>query len=1067
MDHISTLCALSTVGIATTGLALGRVERTKSSLLRRKTLPHNQVSPHPTEAPNKVRPQTSRSLRPKSAGTSWILREKPTDNRGSQDPQSHGPDLRKASLSFGAARMRRRGQTLTNPPLRIPENETTDPPPSRRPSTGWLRRLSTVSFQTESPSTNSPVTPSFNGSASPILPRPASRRSPNKLVKRTSQHSNVPLYVNTAESPNPGLRRPATSYQQSESRPFQSPLVTNFESEISERFLLDSPGFDEFGLHSQDEWKPYLSPKSTGFSEKLARKLPAAGTPMGSGVRRITSDRDTLPALVLATTIKAPNPQIQTEPPFTPVEFRNPFQNNGTDQLTPLPTPPPEKSRHKHSYSMSDAESKRIIVNTVTGSGDPILGRPRGGSLKRVKGRTFSIPRTELAKLEKATPGVSAPPPQRRNITDPSIFRQPQGVSPSGLPISSVGRDAQVGPRSVSQDYNIGLRRNRPLTSDAVALSTWQHSCRPSGPESNVYNTSLRRRPKRFSIAASDPSDPSSTVIGSDDTRVFTSSDEYETDMMTEYWDSIRTRRTSASGLKGLRIETMFDKAGANLSNEEVTTLAELLPHGSFASRIERDPPLFSGSLLPVAPLHLNLSDIAALPVAEDESQSSIGALTEDFDPPSQKHRTTDFSPSQKHPLSDYPPSQNRSLSEFHPSHSISHKNPLSESLSNPFKMNHSDDIDSRLSLDLSDPGSPIDDLRSLRSLREDSTVKMNIFDWSEQRESESEARPRTVHGKQQDINRGSRAACRKVPSAVHLRSQSVPVVGDATTTDSRQTSGKFGTWALGTKGVSEDWDSDFDFEDDENEAPPSQDTKTTDSECLSQTVAVPQAILERQASLRGQFGQVQELTLLVEELKRLRHQAGLLSLLDGPATELWKEAEGIINLATIDDDEHHHHRSSPPGSPSSLTFSFDDSDDEGNPTKKFNDGQKSDGLDALAHDTQKCTSALEQLSMHSPKSKSVLEFLHPSQRTESSTLPRVSHHARPQKLPFDTSSLRDLVVRAGVVTRALKEVIRKAEGVDAKPQDIVPSDPPFRRIFDQPSQDDLASFEAAMAEMH
>ncbi|EDN05293.1 predicted protein [Histoplasma mississippiense (nom. inval.)] len=38
------------------------------------------------------------------------------------------------------------------------------------------------------------------------------------------------------------------------------------------------------------------------------------------------------------------------------------------------------------------------------------------------------------------------------------------------------------------------------------------------------------------------------------------------------------------------------------------------------------------------------------------------------------------------------------------------------------------------------------------------------------------------------------------------------------------------------------------------------------------------------------------------------------------------------------------------------------------------------------------------------------------------------------QKLPFDTQSLRDLVIRAGVVTRSLKEVVRKAEGSNVYP---------------------------------
>ncbi|CEO61155.1 hypothetical protein PMG11_05479 [Penicillium brasilianum] len=1064
MDHISTLCALSTVGIATSGLALGRIERSKSSIFRRKTFSYNQAPPTPSEqsTPANLRPKTSRSARPTTAGPDWThFSEKAIDGQdGPARGSLQGPDLRRASMSFSAARRRRRGQTMSNPPLRIPENEpaestTSQESHSRRPSTSWLRRLSMVSFQTESPSTDSPVTPSFNGSASPILPRPSSsRRAPNKLVKRSSsQHTNAnPLFINTSVSPASALRRPVTSHQRSESMRLQSPLTMDFGTRFSDNYSMESPTTEEFDIHLQTDWRPYLLPKSEGLPERLARRLSTTASPKPPGVRRIISEPDTLPALVLATTItsRASPSRDDQSAPVTPMLFRNPFQTEPTaavasttalspgsapmpqapESLVPISPPPPEKQAHKHSFSLNDVEPKKILVNTVTASGTPIPGRARAGSLKRVKGRTFSIPRAELAKLHSVVP--SPPPaPQRRNITDPSIFRRPFVLSPPALAISTFGRDHLMAPRSVSQDYNIGMRGQRPLTSDAVALSTWQHSTR-----SDSYTfSSLRRRPKRHSIAASDPS---STVIGSDDTRVFTSGDEYETDIMTDYWDSIRTRETSGGGLKGLHIETMFDKAGSRLSNEEVTTLEDLLPRGTFASRLEQETPLFPDSLVPsVAQVRLN--DESWISEGDEEAASMIGALPgEPNGPPARS--TLPGS------LSD-PPVGHAASSSVNPQ-----------------------------------PSSPV--AESYMS------QKMNIFDWSEQARpdrdaADTEARPRTMHGKQSGVDRGSRAACRKVPSSIHLRSQSVPVARELPTSESRQPSGKFGTWGLGSKGVSEDWDSDFDFDDSEEPAA-SNDTSSSEPEAAPQSMMVPKAILERQASLRGQFGQVQELTLLVEELKRLRHQASVLDLVTGPSSELWKEAEGIVNLATIDDDED---RRSPPGSPSSLTFSFDDSDDEGisSASKRNSDNSWQGGLQPntesqpappkqskenqpigswqsnAQHETRLYNPTFGQLSKNSPRSKSVLDILQPSRHTEDSAL---APAPRTQKLPFDTQSLRDLVVRAGVVTRALKEVIRKAEGVDSSPQDVFPSDPPFRRIFDQP-HDDLASFEAALAEMH
>ncbi|CAL5874171.1 uncharacterized protein PFLUO_LOCUS8459 [Penicillium psychrofluorescens] len=972
MDHVSTLCALSTVGIAPSGFALGRVERTR--LARRKTLPPQEQPPNATRpAATDARPKTSISIsaRPTDAGVDW---SRSKDDGGDLRKSS---DLRRASLSFGAARLRRRGQTLTNPPLRIAEEEEVS---QSRPSSSWLRRLSLASFQTDSASVYSPVTPSFNGSASPILPRPPSqRRAPNKLVKRSSsQVSNVFVTPAPALSSPTALRRPATSYQRSETMRLSTPIAADFASRFSGQFS-ESPVAGDLELNQVTDWKPYLLPKADRISEKLARRLPTAGSPKVQVVRRLVSDEDTVPALVLATaiTVKTTADNLHSVSD-TPLEAHNPIQ------ATP-PADQTEKRKHKHSYSLNDVETKKTVVtNTVTAIGTPLTGRPRGGSLKRVKGRTFSIPRSELSRSESMLPSSPQPRPWR-NITDPSLSRRPHTITQPGMALST-----RVGRRSVSHEYQLGasaLHSGRRLSSDVFS---WQHgSYRPE------YTPSLRNRPKRHSIAASDPA---STIIGSDDTRVFTSGDEYETDLVSDYWDSVRTRESNRSGAKGLRIETMFDKAGPRLSNEAVATLEDLIPR-SVGSRLDQNP-LFPDTFLasPTLPQQVdeNVTVLSDVP-DEGDACSMISGLASD---------------------------------------SVPKRSPSGKSVETA-----------------------------------GSADKMNIFDWSEQPRSSdrdppgSETRPRTVHGKQECVDRGSRASGRKVASTVHLRSQSVPVARDPPMVESRQGSGKFGTWGLGTKGVSEDWDSDFDFDESQETNSASPNSKPSESD-NRQSMAVPKAILERQASLHGQFGQVQELTLLVEELKRLRHQASVLDLVSGPSGELWKEAEGIVNLATIDDDDDHR---SPPRSPSSLTFSFDESDEDAVNTNGSSKRNSDNSWQDVPEQDRPSSSGLPlgQLTRRSPKSKSVLDMLSPSRGPARSALDDFDPATRKQKLPFDTSSLRDLVVRAGVVTRALKEVIRKAEGVATSPPDGFPSDPPFRRIFDQPSHSDLASFEAAMAEMH
>jgi hypothetical protein len=854
---------------------------------------------------------------------------------------------------------------------------------------------------------------------------PNQRRSPNKLIKRpASQHTNMhPLGMSTISGPSPyALRRPATSHQRSESMILQTPLTSDFEAYFPKPSV-EGPAIEDFELDKQKQWKPFFFSKAGTLAERLSRRFSTSTVPKAQSVRQIVPDQGDLPALIMANVLlpNSATPREEQSVPHTPIEFRNPFQSavvKPAPEQSLAPEHIPEKPCHKQSYSVNDVEPRIIMANTVTAHGTPIMGPVRGGSLRRVKGRTFSIPSSDLSTQENDAVSPSSPgPEQRRNVTDPSMSCAPYSNSQPGWALSALERRSQVGPRSVSQDYGVGLGSRfgpRQMASDAVALSAWQQASRPGQP---AYG-SLRRRPKGFSISGSDPA---STIIGSDDTRVFTSCDEYETDVMSDYWDSVRTRETNTSGLKGLRIETMFDKAGASLVNEEATTLESLLPRGSLATRsLDKDSQMFTGPI------------VSSPPSADVSKVEAPSGPTESLDV------------------------DNLSMIEsLHGDDGDCFSSSLTQSLAKYAEQ----------------PESPHDSAKDLSdvlagAMDSDNNKKTNIFDWSEQtrpdRESfDCETRPKTMHGKQEGaVDRNSRAVCRKAPSTVHLRSQSVPVVSDLPVNESRQTSGKFGTWGLGSKGVSEDWDSDFDF-DESDETPVAEDKQLTESDISRQSMTVPKAILERQASLRGQFGQVQELTLLVEELKRLRHQANVLGVVNGPSSELWAEAEQIVNLATIDDDEEHH---SPPGSPSSLTFSFDESDDDGLHVSKRNSEVS---WDVPQGESGEPTLPLAQLAKNSPKSKSVLDILQPRREKQQSpsALDELEISSRAKKLPFDTSSLKNLVVRAGVVTRSLKEVIRKADGVATSPQDF-PQDPPFRRIFDKPSHDDFASFEAALADM-
>ncbi|GKZ47888.1 hypothetical protein AbraIFM66951_011463 [Aspergillus brasiliensis] len=1018
------LCAISTVGIAPTGFAFGRVDRSSSrpGRFRKKTLPlydqcatatDNTVSPSNT---NHVTTSPFASVTAQSPLTAEFFQG---SEDGAFDTSQPGEEKSRRKSSFAGVRLRRRGQTLTGPPKPVFENISLAAH-IRRPSSSWVRRLS---FQPEKrASCQTPVSSSSNTPGSPASPPASIQRRPNKLVKRPpSHHANSHSLSGIAPS-SPltptAFRRPATSHQRSETLGHKATHSLNFEPSLLLNPPVSKPDIAAIG--DEHVWHPYIDVSPEGLSERLARRFSTATRPKDQGLRRIVPNAETAPALLLATSIRGKQPTVEASldesTPSPSVQFRNPFEPSGrTLQQNELSLPPEESQT---SPSLQDADPKSPSTDAGAADGESFKNAP----LVYSKRRAISTPLPASTKTE----GTLVIPPQthgRRNITDPNIFRRPtiaQNGASSSLMSELMSPRRRAYP-SYCQDYKQEMAHlrdigSRPFTFDSVTLSKSQGT--------------FRQRPKRHSIAASDPA---STVIGSDDTHIFTSGDEDETDFLSDTaFDSIRTHITTSSGLGSYapRIETIFDKDfPVNTSRRETSNDHALETSGSLTSQSLGNCHCDSDADATPTPITMP-GPAADIPSDMHEGDSNISFpsdLTDDED--------------------------SRSLVAALPGETTSPFTQVRSSML-PLKSEGGDCFKS-------EPRQSYKyDSRSLTNEAFDSCPKMNIFDWSEQPRSDREAagsdgRPRTMHGKHTPDVRGSRAPGRKAPSTLHLRSQSVPVTRDPPTiNEQRQTSGKFGTWGLGSKGVSEDWDSDFEFED-------ADETTTNESMKPSKTtprrgMIVPQAIMERQASLHGQFGQVQELTLLVEELKRLRHQGSFLNLVRGPSSELWKEAEGIVNLATLDDDDHNNsNNNSPPGSPSSLTFSFDDSEGDSSntndPWKRVSDG--SWGLSLSEHSNSRPTTSPSPDVTTKPNS--VLDLIY-QQRGSVDSAFADSHPPRPKKLPFDTQSLRDLVVRAGVVTRALKEVIRKAEGVTAEPRDTLhPSDPPFRRIFDQTSPHD------------
>ncbi|KAJ4293852.1 hypothetical protein N0V88_005366 [Collariella sp. IMI 366227] len=292
---------------------------------------------------------------------------------------------------------------------------------------------------------------------------------------------------------------------------------------------------------------------------------------------------------------------------------------------------------------------------------------------------------------------------------------------------------------------------------------------------------------------------------------------------------------------------------------------------------------------------------------------------------------------------------------------------------------------------------------------------RSNIFDWSEpsvpDRYDTDMPRPKTVHGKQELDLRGGRSASRKPPGAAHIRSQSVPVVADPT--DGSKPPPKFGTWGLSAKTASEDWDDDFEFEGEEPSvlSPGGKDSATSFS------VVVPASIQATQPSVRAHSGQIRELSLLVNDLKRLCRHGKDLDILRGPLASKWAEAESIIALASPDEDEDEEYASTRP------SVDFDRS--------KIDDRFLDEGFDGPVLDNADDPFTIPEPEM----SKTAVIRERNSVRRRSVFSPEDDIFGNwPLAEGTTTISRPQLVKRAGQLRDALSDAVRRAELLTQSP---------------------------------
>ena len=598
-----------------------------------------------------------------------------------------------------------------------------------------------------------------------------------------------------------------------------------------------------------------------------------------------------------------------------------------------------------------------------------------------------------------------------------------------------------------------------PSPSDVHVSSDFSSKTIPHPP----FLDSAKARPAPTDRASLSFSEPASTAFGSDNDKVFSSGDEDSLEFQSDTaHDSVASRAVMSTnpGQSGVDIQNLF---------KAPTSPPAIKPRTSFD--FPTSPPDFTNATADLSetseqpqigstptnnraakqdrrayatPAALNTS-----PQSTQEITSSPPTSPNDRFPPFQSARPFQLSAQQSFPFNELRSFEQHTIVPAEPSQPKTHPQspkPPQRPFDRPADPTHDKEPHFHLS---SKP--------NLSESAEDR--RLSIFEWSEQPSSERESfygsspRPRTVHSKQVNEARVGRPVACRAPNALHLRSQSVPVAKDSVV-DSTLTHlpAKFGTWGLGNKGVSEEWTDDFDF----GEIEPHEASSSLDE--VAAAMQVPQAIIDRQASVHGQFGLVQEFMLLVEELKRLRHQGSTLNLLQGDDRSLWEDAENIINLATLNDEDEIIGDEILDRSPR-FSGTFDDFDDGFSPICS---PPQAAHISTEDDTTLPPTMALHPMPTTPPVSrtrgeslaqaKSFLQTMHQNRRVrEQSAGPEPN--IQPPKLPFDTQDLQDLVNRTSLVKRSLKDLVRRAEGVVVSPnrQSQVHADPPLCQIFDRP----------------
>lgn len=715
------------------------------------------------------------------------------------------------------------------------------------------------------------------------------------------------------------------------------------------------------------------------------------------------------------------------------------------------------------------AEKRRSILSfdfsSYFGSATPEPLQPES-EIKRPKSRrSFSIS-DMLASVSLTRKPSDEPKIPRRRLQRPTDLRT------ASTPVLSTKHDNS----SVLNGLLASDGRSEHARSLSAMVSYTRNTSRSEDPFENVMGTSYKTEDHLISaeVAASliagsssparavaehndsmirpsyhstAPSEFTSSQIGSDgDNRVFSLCDEDEADFRSDTaYDSVRTGMTGGSGVFP---GSLFDKDEGGRSR--TTSLQDISGTGSPTTMRAHDDVIFEEDETVVTPRRTTTS-----PQHDIDIQHRLSYQTT-------IERTESSSPGTKQPLSLGKLNWDDEIEDEWPNHDehevsmgiTRHPRSLADWSEEP-----SEDIQDVMDASFDGNGESLlphpYDHRKTRQSDVNGDSKSSLFDWSEhpvleRNQSDYPPRPKTVHGNKKNGNgRNSRPDSRRAPSGPHARSQSVPAVLNDQLEPRAGAASKFGTWGVGMKGATEDWDDDFDFDIPTvlPTIPAAKAEARTDS---GFAIIVPQAIREQQSNVLANIGLLKEWGVLIEELKELRLRAIRMGLNDSQALAVFDEVDAMIDLADQEVDE--------PQFPSDQAAAAQWPDESESASRR-----QSTATSIASPTTEDdvfgpLPSSLPSTTNPSPNrprknsqaiARSVIEAVQ-HKRDRKLPAPTTAPAKDNSKVPFDKGTLRHILPHLQGLVKSMKTILRDADSFGISPERRPP--PSFSQAFISPS---------------